>query len=100
MKVYIDTSHSEVLILKVDGEVFETESKRDKSQALLPFLESILSAKGKKLFDITELEVNTGPGSYTGLRVGLAIVQTLGWLLHMPVNGKYISKGEFVQLHY
>ena len=41
-----------------------------------------------KLLDITEIEVHTGPGSFTGLRVGIAVATTLGKLLNIPVNGQ------------
>lgn len=40
-----------------------------------------------KLSDITEIQVKTGPGSFTGLRVGVSVAKTLGKLLHIPVNG-------------
>jgi tRNA threonylcarbamoyladenosine biosynthesis protein TsaB len=92
MKLYIDTSDSEKIIIGFDNERFETKSRLEKSQKLLPFIDEILRKKGKKISDITEIEVNTGPGSFTGLRVGLAIANTLGWQLKVPVNGKDISK--------
>jgi tRNA threonylcarbamoyladenosine biosynthesis protein TsaB len=38
--------------------------------------------------DIKEIEVNTGPGSFTGLRVGISVANTLGFVLKIPVNGK------------
>lgn len=100
MKLSIDTSSSEKIILSLDNMVFETEARREKSQGLLPFLENILSSENKKLTDISEIEVNQGPGSFTGLRVGLSIAHTLGWILHVPVNGKQVSKGELVELTY
>lgn len=41
----------------------------------------------KYLKDITAIEVNTGPGSFTGTRVGVAIANALGFALNIPVNG-------------
>ena len=39
-------------------------------------------------------EVNRGPGSFTGLRVGVAIANALGFLLKIPVNGKRVGELE------
>ena len=37
--------------------------------------------------DIDELEVNPGPGSFTGTRVGVAIANMLSYALDIKVNG-------------
>lgn len=37
---------------------------------------------------VTGINVVLGPGSYTGLRVGVAVANTLGYLDKIPVNGK------------
>jgi tRNA threonylcarbamoyladenosine biosynthesis protein TsaB len=100
MKLYIDTSDGEKIIVGIDGEKFETEAKREKSQKLLPFIDELLKKQGKKIKDITEIEVNTGPGSYTGLRVGVSVANTLGWALGIPVNGKDLRKGEMIDIKY
>ena len=100
MKLYIDTSSSEIIVVGLDQDKFETQSRQDKSQKLLPFIDELLKKKKKKVEDITEIEVNTGPGSFTGLRVGVSVANTFGWLLDVPVNGKKLSKGEFVEIKY
>jgi tRNA threonylcarbamoyl adenosine modification protein YeaZ len=92
MKLYIDTSNSEKIVVGLDGERFETKSRAEKSQKLLPFIDEILRKKGKKISDVSEIEVDVGPGSFTGLRVGLAIANTLGWQLGVAVNGKNIEE--------
>lgn len=58
------------------------------SQSLLPLVKGIMEKNKLKLTQITEVEVNTGPGSFTGLRVGVAVANILGWYLDIPVNGK------------
>jgi len=100
MKLYIDTSSIQKAIIKFDDEVFETESRKDKSQTLLPFIEQELSKRDLTFHDITEIEIATGPGSFTGLRVGLSIAQALVWILHIPLNGKRIDRGEHIPLSY
>lgn len=49
----------------------------------------------KKYFKgITAIEVNTGPGSFTGTRVGVAVANALGFALDIPVNGSPRSPRE------
>lgn len=100
MKLYIDTSGREKIIVGIDSEKFETKARQEKSQKLLPFIDELLKKKDKKIEDITEIEVNTGPGSFTGLRVGVSVANALGWVLGAPVNGKDLSKGESVEIKY
>ena len=100
MKLYIDTSNKDKVILKVDGDKYQTDAKKDKSQKLLPFIIEVLEKRGKKIEDLSEIEVNTGPGSFTGLRVGVTVAQTLGWVLDISVNGKNLKKGEHLQINY
>ncbi|MFC1710504.1 tRNA (adenosine(37)-N6)-threonylcarbamoyltransferase complex dimerization subunit type 1 TsaB [Patescibacteria group bacterium] len=100
MKLNIDTSHRDRVILEVDGKKYEAGAKKDKSQKLLPFITEVLEKEGKTMDDLTKVEVNTGPGSFTGLRVGVAVAQTLGWVLDIPVNGKRMKKGEVIEIDY
>ncbi len=100
MKLYIDTSDSERIIVGVDDERFETQAREEKSQRLLPFIDEILRKKGKSLEDIKAIEVSTGPGSFTGLRVGLSVANTLGFALGVPVNGRNLNEEESVDINY
>jgi len=65
-----------------------SQSRVLKSQMVLPLIEEILSAHNVKLTDITQINVATDAGSYTGLRVGATVANALGFLLDIPVNGK------------
>lgn len=66
------------------------------SQVLLPLIikilkknEQVLSFGNKLNFsDIDGIEVEEGPGSYTGLKVGASVAQALGFALNIPVNGE------------
>lgn len=93
----IDTSNSEVtkVALNLNGEINETSSssKRLKSQTLLPLIDKLLKKCNTKLEELTEIKINTGPGSYTGIRVGLSVANMLGFLLRIPINGE--KKGTF-----
>lgn len=94
--LFIDTTSNEVIKvgLHINGEKYHLEQDLDKqkAQVLLPLIEKILKDKNIKLQDITEIHVNPGPGSFTGIRVGLAIVNTLAFLLKIPVNSKPIGE--------
>lgn len=87
MKLFIDTSNSEHIIVGLGEKKVTEEARRDKSQKLLTTIDKLLSDSGKNLDDLTEIEVNRGPGSFTGLRVGLSVANALGWSLGIPVNG-------------
>jgi tRNA threonylcarbamoyladenosine biosynthesis protein TsaB len=98
----IDTSNNKEisLSLKKGGQLFTQKSEftNRKAQQVLPMAEEMLKKHGVKLQDLTDIEVNTGPGSFTGLRVGIAIANTFGYLLNIPVNGK--KPGETVDAVY
>ncbi|SRR5258708_4560654 len=88
MKLFIDSSDREKIIVGIDDKKFETVAKDSTSQKLLPFIEKILKKEKRELKDIKEIEVNTGPGSFTGIRIGVSVANALGWALKISVNGK------------
>lgn len=88
MKLFIDTSSNQKTIIKLDDLELIQDSKVDRSQVILPMIENLLTTNNKQLTDLTEIEVVEGPGSFTGLRVGVAIANALGFALKIPVNGK------------
>lgn len=97
--LFIDTSNNKVVkvSLEINGEKYLIEQAIDhrKAQAVLPIVEKLLEEHKLTLQDITAIEVNPGPGSFTGVRVGVAIANTLGFLLKVPVNG--LAVGEQVE---
>ena len=100
MKLFIDTSDSEKIVVGFDDKKFETNARQEKAQRLLPFIDELMQKHNKKFKDITEIKVNTGPGSFTGLRVGVSVANALGWALGVPVNGKDLRNGEVVNINY
>lgn len=89
----IDTSESkEVKIeLRMGLKHIILVSEKLKSQNTLPLIKKALRINKLSLKDISEIKVKTGPGSFTGLRVGIAIANSLAFLLKIPVNGKKIG---------
>ncbi len=100
MKLYIDTSSSEKIIVGINGQMHETDSRKEKSQKLLSFIVELFERKDMELKDISEVEINTGPGSFTGLRVGVSVAQALGWTLGVLVNGKDILGGGILEIEF
>jgi len=63
------------------------ESYRTQSRELLPEIDRLLKEKNVKLKDIEYIVVSRGPGSFTGLRVGIAVANSLAKSLNIPVFG-------------
>ncbi len=88
MKLYFDTSKREKVIIKLNGKKWEFISENQKPQDLVGLIEKTLKKEKITLKEIKEIEVNLGPGSFTGLKVGVAVANALGFALDIPVNGK------------
>ena len=54
---------------------------------LLPLIHHALSIAAVSLASIDLFAVSKGPGSFTGLRIGIATLMGLGYALKRPVNG-------------
>lgn len=90
MKLFIDTSdRNEVKVaVEFNNKLYKKTVKNIQSQNVLQLIDKLLKEKKFKLKDIEEIEVKTGPGSFTGLRVGVSVANALGFALKIPVNGK------------
>lgn len=67
-------------------QILKKKSTIDKAQSTLLLIQELLIKNKLKFSNITNINVNTGPGSLVGIRVGLTIANTLGYLLNIPVN--------------
>ena len=54
------------------------------SETILPMIDEILTRNGLSLDDIDALSVNNGPGSFTGIRIGVAVVKGLAFDKDIP----------------
>ncbi len=57
------------------------------SRTLLPMAEDIFKNMGRDLSELDVIAVAHGPGSFTGLRIGMAEAKGLAWALEKPVVG-------------
>ena len=65
----------------------ESDSGESFSRSILDMLNRLLAANGVGLKDITGLGVAAGPGSFTGIRIGIATLQGLALSRKLPVYG-------------
>jgi len=61
--------------------------ERTHSALILPLLNSMLNLNGIKLKQIEGIAVSIGPGSFTGLRIGLSTAKGLSFALSIPIVG-------------
>lgn len=61
------------------------EGKESRNEKLLPAVDWLLAENGIDRSEVRMLAVTRGPGSFTGVRVGLATVQGLGLALNVPI---------------
>lgn len=88
----IDTATPTIVVAagSADGEVIAAEAFEGRyrhSQELLPAVIRLIDGAGLGLTDLAGLVVGTGPGAFTGLRVGIATAKTLAHELHRPIVG-------------
>ena len=85
LKLYLDTSSPET-ILGLNETEFMYNFGRDLAEKLLSWIHEKLQDINKDFKDITEITFMSGPGSFTGLRIGAAIVNTLAHELKIPLK--------------
>lgn len=54
------------------------------SETLLPMISSMLKSAGAALRDVEKIAVSAGPGSFTGLRIGISTAKGLADAAHLP----------------
>lgn len=72
-----------------DGKIINTLediSKQNHSVLVMPMIESILKSNKITTSDLNELIVVNGPGSFTGVRIGVVIAKTLAYTLNIPIK--------------
>lgn len=87
----IDTSNQVLGIAivsdgKVVGEVV-TNVKKGHSQRLMPAINYLMKEVDFQPEQLDQIAVAKGPGSYTGVRIGVATAKSLAWALDIPIVG-------------
>jgi tRNA threonylcarbamoyladenosine biosynthesis protein TsaB len=68
------------------GEI-SLQNPRSHSEKLLPTIDTLLEMTGERLATIAAVAVSRGPGSFTGLRIGVAAAKGLAFALKVPLFG-------------
>ncbi|MDD5626924.1 MAG: tRNA (adenosine(37)-N6)-threonylcarbamoyltransferase complex dimerization subunit type 1 TsaB [Patescibacteria group bacterium] len=74
---------------RTDSDIYQNHSEK-----LLPAVEKLLSQNKLILKDLKGIGVVRGPGSFTGVRVGVACTNALGFALNIPVKGIRYQEGK------
>jgi tRNA threonylcarbamoyladenosine biosynthesis protein TsaB len=88
-----------VLVIKTDNPqaeigVFDNQTKlayktweahKRLAETIHQTIDEVLAEAGKKLEDLQGVVVYEGPGSFTGLRIGITVANTIAYSLHIPI---------------
>lgn len=87
----VDTCLAACSVAVLDGERITASAceilQRGHQERLAPLARDVMSQAGLRFADLDRIAVTLGPGSFTGLRVGLAFAKGLGLALDRPVVG-------------
>jgi len=90
MILLLDTSTPTCKLSLVEGDWRyddQWEANRELAKGLLGYIQDNLEKNHKSWKDISGLVAFQGPGSFTGLRIGLTVLNTLADAEHIPIVG-------------
>lgn len=83
--LFINTAEGTRALLCAGGERFYDENlKNSGSETLMPMIDGLLARAGVSVRDIDVFGACVGPGSFTGLRIGITTIKTLCYALDKP----------------
>lgn len=89
ISLFIDTSYKSLFVGIVDGnnviDKICTMAEANFSEKLVPIIKEIVDKNNICLDKIDKLFVTVGPGSFTGIRIGLAVCKTLTFALNKRI---------------
>lgn len=87
LAIRTDKPEAELYLVKDDAVLAELkwEAHRHLGETLHKKTEELLSLQGASLQNVEKIAVFEGPGSFTGLRIGISVANALGFALGAPV---------------
>ena len=90
ISLFLDTSSSNMIIgiYEDDKELYLNieKSNNDLSEKLLPSIKEALESINKEINHIDNIYAVNGPGSFTGIRIGVTVAKILSWSLNKKIN--------------
>jgi tRNA threonylcarbamoyladenosine biosynthesis protein TsaB len=87
----IDTSNYSLGVALLEENMvlgeYITNLKKNHSVRIMPAIQTLMKDCDRTPKDITKIVVAKGPGSYTGVRIGVTIAKTMAWSLKIPLVG-------------
>ena len=91
MSLFIDTSNFRLVVGVVDEKenavcsYYNDISKNDMSVKTLEIIKECIDESGIRPNDIDKIYIVDGPGSFTGIRIGVTIAKTFAWTLNKKI---------------
>ena len=89
MILLIDT-HAELITIALQNndDVYLKQKMSESSHSIytMPMIEEIFKESNKDVKDLKKIIVVNGPGSFTGIRIGLSIAKTMAYALKIDIN--------------
>lgn len=86
--LFIDTANSFIISIIKDNKIIYYKndvSNSDTSSKVMPIIDEAFKSSNLTINDIDKIFVVNGPGSFTGIRVGVTIAKTIAYSLNKPL---------------
>lgn len=101
-KLFIDTTDNKNVFAKIEipeGKyVAKSDSKNPRPDSIVNLIEKALKKGNIAIQEIDEINVNEGPGSYTGIKVGVSVANAISFAFGKKINNKKL--GQLVEARY
>lgn len=88
-KLFIDTASSKITVAILDDkniiDIYNEDNGHDLSSRIFPIIDSVLKKANVIPSELDIIYVVNGPGSFTGIRIGVTIAKTMAWALKKKI---------------
>ena len=89
ISLFLDTcNHNIVIGLLNDNKLISSKTfinDNNLSEKLLPTIKALFSENSVDIKELNKIYISVGPGSFTGIRIGVTVAKTLAWSLHTDI---------------